>query len=57
MLYEERLSTLTSGLNEVCLAPAAIVLLMSGVVSILALGLQVVLIRLVLLGSVPTEVS
>ena len=56
MLYEERLSTLTAGLDEVCLAPAAIVLLMSGLVSILALGLQVVLIRLVLLGSVPTEV-
>ncbi len=51
MLYRERLPALMAGLNEVCLAPATIVLFMSGFVSILAAGQQVVLIRLLSLNS------
>jgi hypothetical protein len=45
MLYRERLSMLMAGLNEVCLAPAAVILFLSGVVAILAAGQQVILIR------------
>ena len=50
MLYGERLSTLMAGLNEVCLVPAAVILFMSGLVSVLAVGQQVILIKMLLVG-------
>jgi hypothetical protein len=50
MLYRERLSILIAGLNDVCLVPAAVILSMSGLVAILAVGQQVILIRRLLVG-------
>jgi hypothetical protein len=50
ILYRERLSMLMVGLNEVCLVPAAVILSMSGLVAILVVGLQVILIRRLLVG-------
>jgi hypothetical protein len=50
MLYRERLSMLMVGLNDVCLAPAAVILLMSGLVTIFAVGQQVILIGRLLVG-------
>jgi len=44
MLYRQRLSALMTGLNEVCLAPAKPILLLSALVSVLALYQQVNLI-------------
>jgi hypothetical protein len=45
ILYRQRLSMLMIGLNEVCLVPAAVILSMSGLIAILAVGLQVILIK------------
>lgn len=50
MLYRERFSVLMAGLNEVCLAPAGVILFMSGLVAVLAAGQQVILIRRLLMG-------
>jgi hypothetical protein len=44
-LYREHLSILMAGLNDVCLAPAAVILCMSVIVTVLAAGQQVILIR------------
>lgn len=49
-LYRGRLTTLMAGLNDVCLAPATVLLLMSGLVSILAVGQQIILTRLLIAG-------
>lgn len=53
MLYAERLPALIAGLNEVCLAPGAIILFVSSIVAILAIGLQVILIRLLFADLAP----
>jgi len=50
MLYKGRLSFLMSRLNVICLVPAAMILLMSGLVSIFAVSQQVILIRLLFVG-------
>ncbi len=47
-LYGQRLSTVMTGLNDVCLAPAAMILFLSGLVSILAATQPVILTRLLL---------
>jgi hypothetical protein len=57
MLYGQRLPALIAGLNQVSLAPAATIILMSGLVSILAVALQIILIRLILIGHSPRASS
>jgi hypothetical protein len=45
ILYRERLATLIAGMNEACIVPGLAILLLSGVVSILAIAHLIVLIR------------
>lgn len=42
MLYRERLSILMAGLTEVCLVPAAIILFLAGLITVLAIGQEVI---------------
>jgi hypothetical protein len=56
MLYRGQLSSVITGLNDVCLLPAAVILSMSGLIVILAVGQQVILIGWLLRGRAFSEV-
>jgi hypothetical protein len=50
ILYRDRLPSLMVGLNEVCLAPATVILCMASLVTILAVAQQVISIRRLFVG-------